>query len=137
MSGLDKRLVRLETVVRSASLVEKEAAKHRTSLRARAKIYEVVRHRLQEMGVDPELAPALRAGEEAAAELAAIDTPQLETADQAILGAERGSGGDSAGQLREKILTMAQRYRDGHRPDFANASLFDLFAFVVGPDPEK
>jgi hypothetical protein len=92
------------------------------------------RHKAQ----DPALAAALRVGKKAAAELAAIpDTPQLETADQAILRADRGSGEDAAGQLREKILGMAERYRDGHRPDFANASLLDLFAFVVGPDPEK
>jgi hypothetical protein len=138
MSALDKRLKRLETVVRSASSIATEAARHRTSLRARAKICELVRNRLREMGIDPELAPASRICDGAAAELAAIpDTFQLASADQAILCAERGSKGDRAGQVRDKILTMAERYRDGHRPDFVNASLFDLLAFMVGPDPEK
>jgi hypothetical protein len=82
------------------------------------------------MGIDPELTPASRICEGAAAELTAIpDTSQLASADQAILCAERGSKGDSAGELREKIPTMAERYRGGHRPDFSNASLFDLLAF--------
>jgi hypothetical protein len=138
MSGLDRRVARLETVARPTKLTEKEAARHRISLRMRAKIYALVRNRLEAMGIDPEFAPALRVGKEAAAELAAIpDTLELETADQAILRVDRVSEGNAADQLREKILAMAERYRDGHRPDFANASLLDLFAFVVGPDPEK
>ena len=53
---------------------------------------------------------ALKRGEEAAAELAAIpDTPQPQIADQAI----SSSSGDGSGRVRAKILNMAERYRDG------------------------
>jgi hypothetical protein len=81
---------------------------------------------------------ALRRGEEAAAELAAIpDTPQLQITDEAIIRANHRSGGDDAGRVRAKILSMAERYRDGRRPDFANASMLELYAFVLAAEPDK
>jgi hypothetical protein len=89
------------------------------------------------MGIDLTLAVALRRGEEAAAELAAIpDTLQLQIADEAITRANHRSGGDAAGRVRAKILSMAERYRDGRRPDFANASMLELFAFVLAAELE-
>ena len=82
------------------------------------------------------LAVALRRGEEAAAELAAIpDTMQLQIADE-IIRANHRSGGDAAGRVRAKILSLAERYRDGRRPDFVNASMLELFAFVLAAELE-
>jgi hypothetical protein len=112
---------------------DRHAADHRQSLRTCVKIHSLIRERLIAMGIDPTLAVSLKRGEEAAAELAAIpDTPQLQIADQAI----SSSSGDGSGRVRAKILNMAERYRDGGKPDFANASMIELFAFVVAAESE-
>jgi hypothetical protein len=36
-----------------------------------------------------------------------------------------------AGIFRLKIADIARRFRDGHEPDFASASLAELFAWCV------
>ena len=53
-----------------------QITRRRVALRARAKIYLLIRERLEVMGIDSRIAAALRLGNEAVAELAAIpDTP--------------------------------------------------------------
>jgi hypothetical protein len=72
--------------------VDKQAAHHRAALRTCVKVCGLIRMRLVALGIDPELAPALRQGDEAAAELAAIpDTAELQAADEALT--ERSSSG--------------------------------------------
>lgn len=128
---LQRRLAQAEVAVSTTTWADRHAADHRQSLRTCVKIHSLIRERLIAMGIDPTLAVALRRGEEAAAELAAIpDTPQLQIADQAI----SSSSGDGSGRV--KILNMAERYRDGSRPDFANASMIELFAFVIAAESE-
>jgi hypothetical protein len=90
------------------------------------------------MGIDPALAVALRRGEEAAAELAAIpDTDELRAADEAIVRADHGNGDDPARQFKEKIEQIAVKYREGqHQLDLANASPAELLAFCVAVEME-
>jgi hypothetical protein len=131
MRSLEKRVAKLEGAGASVGWAEEEAARNRRLLRARVTLCSEVREGLESMGIDPELAVMLRIGKEAAAELAGIpDTPELKAADAAIRRCGHASGGNGS-RLREKLLVMAERYRDGHRPDFANASAFELFAFVL------
>jgi hypothetical protein len=85
------------------------------------------------MGMDPRLAVALRRGEEAAAELAAIpDTPELQAADAAMMRTERSDGEDWACEFEAKIARIAEQYRSGqHQLDLADASPAELLAFCV------
>jgi hypothetical protein len=84
------------------------------------------------MGLDPALAVGLQAGEEAAAELAAIpDWEALRRADDMIT---RGEGGDRTGvrsSFEAKIEPMVARFCEGAEPNFANASVAELLAFCV------
>jgi hypothetical protein len=129
---LERRLARAEVTVSTMTRPDRKAVAHRQLLRTRVKIHGLIRERLLAMGINPSVAVALRRGEEAVAELAAIpDTPQLQVADEAIIRVGHNRGPDGASRVRAKILTMAERYRDGRRPDLANASMLELFAFVL------
>jgi hypothetical protein len=127
------RLARAEMLVPAISSVDRQVAHHRQSLRACFKLCDLIRERFRVMGIDPALAVALRRGEEAAAELAAIpDTPDLKAADEAIVRAETGDGSDAARKFWEKIEQMAARMlNEDHQLDLANASPAELLAFVV------
>jgi hypothetical protein len=84
--NLERRLARAEISATAISWVDQQAADHRRSLRVCVELHELIRGRLGEMGIDTEAAVALRRGEAAAAELAAIpDTPDLKAADEAIV----------------------------------------------------
>jgi hypothetical protein len=132
---LERRLAKAEVAVSTTTWADRQAADYRRLLRTRVKTHDLIRERLLEMGIDPTLAMALRRGEEAAAELAGIpDTLQLQIADEAIIRTNHSSGTDGAGRVQAKILSMAERYGDGRRPDFANASMLELFAFVLAAD---
>jgi hypothetical protein len=113
--------------------LDRQAAQHRQSLRARHACCELIRERLQVMGIDPALAAALRRGEEAAAELAAIpDTEELQAADDAIVRAERSNRDDGAHQVGAKITRPAEQYRASqHWPDLPNSSPAVLLTFCV------
>ena len=130
---LERRLGRAEISTPATSLVDRQAADHRRSLRALVAVIELIRDRLRLIGVDPALAETLRRGEEAAAELAAIpDTPELKAADVAIARPECSNGDDGARQVWAKIERMAEQYRVAeHRLDLANTSPAELLAFCV------
>jgi hypothetical protein len=132
-------VARAEITTAAISRVDRQAAGHRQSLRAFVAIIELIRERLRIMEIDPALAVALRRGEEAAAELAAIpDTPELKAADEAIVLPESNNGDDDACQVRAKIARMAKQYRDGElRLDLANASPAELLAFCVPVEMES
>jgi hypothetical protein len=84
------------------------------------------------VGLDPALAISLRAGEEAAAELAAIpDSDALRTADEAIIRTHRENDSEAGPSFEAEIERLAEHYLDGSQPDFAKASVVELFAFCV------
>jgi hypothetical protein len=136
--AIETRLSRLESLARATQRADSQAAHHRQSLRATLKMYNVIRERLQAMGIDPEAAVSLRRGERILAELAAIpDTPELHAADEAIVHADDGNGGDGARQFQAEIEKMADRCRaNGYRLDLANASPAELLAYCVAVEIE-
>jgi hypothetical protein len=125
-------LVRVEATASAIHPAHLQAAKHQQSLRARARICEMIRERFILMGLDWMIAVSLRVGEEAAAELAAIpDTELLRSADLALT---RSDLDDCVGVRRSfetKIQQMAARFYDGSQPKFANASVMELLAYCV------
>ena len=84
------------------------------------------------MGLDPALAVMLRAGEEAAAELAAIpDSDALRTSDEAIIRTHQENNSEAGPSFKAKIERMAEKYLDGSQPDLAKAPVVELLAFCV------
>src|SRR5258707_3079695 len=80
----ERRLARAETAAHALGGVDAQAERRRCSLRALVAVCDIVRQRLVAMRIDPELAVALRRGEEAAAETARMpDTPELRASDAA------------------------------------------------------
>jgi hypothetical protein len=126
----ETRLARLAAVATRVELAE--AARRRT-LRARAAVCALIRHRLTQSGVDPVGAPVLRIGEAAAAELASLaKTPGMHRAERALAD----HGGHTAERAFEaKLLGIAQRYPHWGAPDFtadlAKASLAELLAWCM------
>jgi hypothetical protein len=112
---LQCRLVKAEILAPAIPWVDRQAAHHRQSLRTCVGWCELIRERFRIMGIDPGRAVALRSGEEAAAELAAIpDSPDLKA------------------EFEAEIEQIAQQYRGGqHQLDLANASPAELLAFCV------
>src|ERR1700750_2894321 len=84
VGDLERRLVRAESSAAAIPWADRKVARHRASLRVRVSLCDLIRQRLQAMGIDPKCAIALRLGERAAAELAGIpDTPELRASDAA------------------------------------------------------
>jgi hypothetical protein len=84
------------------------------------------------VGRDPALAISLRAGEEAAAKLAAIpDSNALRAADEAITRTHQENNSEAGASVEAEIERVAEHYLDGSEPDFAKASVIQLLAFCV------
>jgi hypothetical protein len=132
-----RRLARAEITASAVHPADLQAASNRRSLRARTKICEFIRERFLLMGLDPAQGVSLRVGEEAAAELAAIpDSEALRTADEALTHSDLDDCGDARSSLEAKIQRMADNIADdiidkGIQPNFANASVVELWAFCV------
>jgi hypothetical protein len=127
-----RRLARAEITVSAVHPADLRAASHRKTLRMRATICEFIRERFLLMGLDPALAVSLHIGEDAAAELAAIpDTEALRTADEAITHSDLDDAGEAASSFNAKIQRMVADYSEGAQPDFARASVAQLFAFCL------
>ena len=60
----ERRLARAETAANALGRVDAQAGRRRCSLRALVAVCDLVRERLVAMRIDPELAVALRRGEE-------------------------------------------------------------------------
>ena len=134
---LTLRLTRAEIAASARCWADRQATHQREGLRSRVRLCEAIRQGLIAMSFDPQLAVALRRGDEAALELAAIpDTEELRAADAAIVAADHHASGDeAAAQFLAKIEQMAKRYREGqHQPDFARASPAELLAFCVSAE---
>jgi hypothetical protein len=122
--ALDTRLARLAA---EAARADSAKDRDRCALRAWAAVCAVVHGRLMQSGVDPRRVRALRSGTAAAAQLANLgDTAELRHADDEF-AADDGDG--LAAMFAEKIGKVARRYQGGQEPDFANASLAELFAW--------
>jgi hypothetical protein len=127
------RLVKAEVFTPPISCVDRQAAHYRQSLRTCINWCDLIRERFRVMGIDPGLAVALRRGDEAAAELAAIpDSLDLKAADGAIVTADYSNADDRSCEFKAKIGRIAEQYRGGeHQLDLANASPAELLAFCV------
>ena len=130
---ITSRLAKAEVLHPAISWVDRQAAHHRQSLRTCVKWCDLLRQRFRLMGIDPELAMALRRGEEAAAELAAIpDSQELAAADSAIVISDDSKEDDRSCEFKAKIERIAEQYRGSqHQLDLANASPAELLAFCV------
>lgn len=98
----------------------------RCTLRAWNSVCGLVRDGLVEAGIDPERAAALQLGGIAAHMTDDMLEGRCLEEDLAV------SDHDGlAGIFTVKIRDIARRFRDGHEPDFASASLAELFAWCV------
>ena len=79
-------------------------------------------------GVDPEGATAVQLGGMAAHMTDIADKPEVRRLEEELAG---GDHDGLAGIFTVKIRDIARRFRDGHEPDFASASLAELFAWCV------
>jgi len=114
----DNRLARL-----AADTANDAAGKDRDRYMPGAwrRVCTIVRDELMKSGIDPAQVTALRLGE-------ARDLPEAGRADEEF----DLPGGDSlASMFAAKIGGKARRYEDRHEPDFANASLAELFAWSL------
>jgi hypothetical protein len=98
----------------------------RCTLRAWNTVCDLVRDGLVEAGIDPGSATALQLGGIAAQMTDGIlEGRRLE--EELAVGDHDGL----AGIFTVKIQDIARRFRDGHEPDFASASMAELFAWCV------
>jgi hypothetical protein len=91
-------------------------------------VCDLVRDGLVQAGIDPESAAAVQLSGMAAhmAEFGGmLEGRRLE--EQLTVGDDDGL----AGIFTAKIADVARRFRDGHEPDFASASLAELFAWCM------
>ena len=138
VGDLERRLVRAEISAAAIPWADRKVARHRASLRVQVSLCDLIRQRLQAMGIDPKCAIALRLGERAAAELAGIpDTPELRASDAAPTGPNSSEAKDRLDRKIARIADrMVERFGRGEEPvDLANASLVELLAFVTAFGP--
>ena len=98
----------------------------RCTLRAWNTVCDLVRQGLVEAGIDPERATALQLGG-----IAANMTDDMLEGRRLDEESAVGDQDGLAGTFMVKIRDIARRFRDGHEPDFASASLAELFAWCV------
>ena len=117
---------------RMAAAAEHGAAAIRPALRAKAAMGAVIRSALARAGVDAARATRLCFADETAAPLVLIpDTAELQREDAngaPLINANNRAGADD---FEPKILAMARRFAGGQRPDFANSSFAELFAWSL------
>ena len=128
---LDTRLDRVEGQ-RMAAAAEPGAAAIRPALRVKAAMAAVIRSALARAGVDAASATRLTFAEEAAAPPAATpDTAETQREDASGIPLANADDRPRADDFESKILAMARRFAGGQRPDFANASFAELFAWSL------
>jgi hypothetical protein len=134
----ERRLVRAETAAHALDGVDAQAGRRRCSLRALVAVCDIVRERLVAMRIDPELAVALRRGEEVVAELAGMpDTRELRASEAAVTEPNFSGAGDRVYTAIVRIAdSMTERFGRGEEPiNLGNASLVELLAFVSAFGP--
>ena len=128
---LDTRLDRVEGL-RIAAAAEHGAAAIRPALRAEAAMGAVIRSALARAGVDAAAATRLAFAEEAVTPPAATpDTAESQREDANSIPLANADDRPRADDFESKILVMARGYAGGQRPDFANASFAELFAWSL------
>src|SRR5258705_4965141 len=99
----ERRLARAETAAQAFGEADAQAGRRQCSLRALVAVCDIIRERLVAMRIDPELAVALRRGEEAAAEPAGMpDTPELRASEAAVAG-------PNSSEARDPVYTNVAR----------------------------
>ena len=128
---LDTGLDRVEGQ-RIAAAAEPGAAAIRPPLRAEAAMGAVIRSALARAGVDAAEATRLAFAEEAVAPPATTPDTAESQRDE-VIGAPLANADDRprADDFESKILALARRFAGGQRPDFANASFAELFAWSL------
>ena len=136
---LDTRLDREEGRRTAGAAGQRSATiRQRRIWRAQASIKAVIRIALANAGVDAAQATRLCLADEAAAALAALpDTPELQRADGGLPEAAEAPDRARADAFTPKIMALAQGFAKGPPPDFANASLAELFAWSLAQQPAE
>ena len=98
------------------------------TLRAWNRVCDLVRDGLVQAGLDPENATAVQLGGMAAHMTDIADKPEVRRLEEELAVSDYDG---LAGIFAVKIRDIARRFRDGHEPDFASASLAELFAWCV------
>ena len=128
---LDTRIDRVEGR-RTAAAAEPGSAAIRPTLRAEAAMGTVIRNALARAGVDAAGATRLCFADEAAAPLAAIpDTAELHREEANGAPLANADKSPRADDFESRIRVMARRFAGGQRPDFANSSFAELFAWSL------
>jgi hypothetical protein len=121
----DTRLARLAA---DRVRIDSTTGLERCTLRAWNTVCDLVRDGLVQAGIDPEIAAAVQLGGMAAHMAEFDDTLELGRFEEELAV---GDHDGLAGIFMVKIEDIARRFRDGHEPDFASASLAELFAWCV------
>jgi hypothetical protein len=101
-------------------------------LRAEAAMGAVIRSALARAGVDAASATRLAFAEEAPAPpVAILGMAELQREEGTAHRAPTPMTAPPANDFESKILAMTQRFAGGLRPDFANASFAELFAWSL------
>jgi hypothetical protein len=125
-----KRIARLiETLEESERAVFEE----RCMRRFEAFVCEHIRMAMEWRGIDPASSRVLRETEARVARF--VDTPEQRAADRAVLEAERehsvAAGDDPWSELSDAVHRLERHYLDGSRPNFAFASLMEVWAWAL------
>jgi hypothetical protein len=125
---LDTRIDRVEGR-RMAAAAEHGSAAVRPTLRAEAAMAAIIRSALARAGVDAADATRLCFADEAAA----ISVGTIPDTAESQRGAPLANAGDSplADDFESRILALVRRFAGGQRPDFANSSFAELFAWSL------
>ena len=129
---LDTRIDRVEGR-RMAAAAERGSAAIRPTLRAEAAMAAIIRSALARAGVDAASAPRLCFADEAAAISVGPIPDRAESQRDGVSGAPLANAGDSllADDFESRILALMRRFAGGQRPDFANSSFAELFAWSL------
>jgi hypothetical protein len=140
---LDNRLGRVEGR-RTAAGAEHDLAAVRPTAQVSAAMAAVIRNALARAGVDAAGATRLCFADEAATPLAASpDAAEVPCEDAkgspplANVDDSRRDDSPGADDFESKILAMVRRFAGGQRPDFANSSFAELFAWSLAQPAAK
>jgi hypothetical protein len=122
------RDTRLSRLAAERTRVDSTAGLDRTVLKAWKTVCDIVRNSLVQAGIDPARAAALQLGGSVAHMTDLGEAPEVRRVEGELAV---GDHDGLAGIFAEKIGDIARRFRDGHEPDFALASLAELFAWCA------
>jgi hypothetical protein len=125
-----KRLARLAAALEER---EEDAFRERCMRRFEPGVCARIRMAMEWRGIDPASSLALLDTE--ARVVRFVDTPELQAADAAALTVNReralAMGDDPWSELSDEVDRLEQGYLDGSRPDFADASLMEFWAWAL------